>query len=181
MSMNKLQTAGLKWRRATLFRAVCAVAGAAVMGLAPVASGWAQTAAPAAAAPAGKPIKVALIESLSGTSADLALQRFLMGTLGATAGGSGQPAGYTVTQDDKHTTLQLDVPGLSREQLNITIEGNVVKVQSVEGAPRSVQRAWELAQDIDTAASTAKLENGVLTLTLARVEPASKATSLTIH
>jgi len=88
-------------------------------------------------------------------SADLALQRFLMGTLGATAGGTSQPAGYTVTQDDKHTTLQLDVPGLSREQLNITIEGNVVKVQSVEGAPRSVQRAWELAQDIDTAASTA--------------------------
>ena len=114
-------------------------------------------------------------------SADLALQRFLMGTLGAAAGGSGHPAGYTVTQDDKHTTLQLDVPGLSREQLNITIEGNVVKVQSVEGAPRSVQRAWELAQDIDTAASTAKLENGVLTMTLARVEPASKATSLTIH
>ena len=36
--MNKLQTAGLKWRRAALFRAVCAVAGAAVMGLAPVAS-----------------------------------------------------------------------------------------------------------------------------------------------
>ena len=36
MSMNKLQTAGLKWRRATLFRAVCAVAGAAVMGLAQV-------------------------------------------------------------------------------------------------------------------------------------------------
>ena len=70
MSMNKLQTAGLKWRRAALFRAVCAVAGAAVMGLAPVASGWAQTAAPAAAAPAGKPIKVALIESLSGTFAN---------------------------------------------------------------------------------------------------------------
>ena len=39
------------------------------------------------------------------------------GHAGATAGGSGQPAGYTVTQDDKHTTLQLDVPGLSREQL----------------------------------------------------------------
>ena len=70
MSMNKLQTTGLKWRRAALFRAVCAVAGAAVMGLAPVASGWAQTAAPAAAAPAGKPIKVALIESLSGTFAN---------------------------------------------------------------------------------------------------------------
>ncbi len=114
-------------------------------------------------------------------SADLALQRFLMGTLGANAGAPTQPAGCKVTQDDKSTILELDIPGLAREQLAITIEGNVVKVQSVEGAPRAVQRAWELPQNIDAAASTAKLEHGVLTLTLARLEPASKATSLTIH
>ena len=44
-----------------------------------------------------------------------------------------------------------------------------------------MQRAWELAADIDAANSSAKLENGVLTLTLAKVEPASKATTLTIH
>jgi HSP20 family molecular chaperone IbpA len=49
----------------------------------------------------------------------------------------------------------------------------VVKCKAWKARPQ-VQRAWELAQDIDTAASTAKLENGVLTLTLARVEPASK-------
>ena len=117
-------------------------------------------------------------------AADLALQRFLMnslGGLGATAATQPTPAGCTVTQDEKSTTLQLDVPGLSREQLNITIEGNVVKLQSTEGAPRQVQRAWELAQEIDAAASTAKLENGVITLTLVRVEPVSKATALTIH
>ena len=114
-------------------------------------------------------------------AADLALQRFLMGSRGATAATQPTTAGCTVTQDEKSTTLQLDVPGLTREQLNITIEGNVVKLQSAEGAPRQVQRAWELAQDIDAAASTAKLENGVLTLTLVRVEPVSKATSLTIH
>lgn len=117
-------------------------------------------------------------------AADLALQRFLMnslGGLGATAATQPATAGCTVTQDERSTTLQLDVPGLSREQLNITIEGNVVKLQSTEGAPRQVQRAWELAQEIDAAASTAKLENGVLTLTLVRVEPVSKATALTIH
>jgi len=73
------------------------------------------------------------------------------------------------------------VPGLAREQLQISIEGNVVRLQSVEGAPRQVQRAWELAADIDAAHSSAKLENGVLTLTLAKVEPASKATTLTIQ
>ncbi|MFT4243807.1 MAG: Hsp20/alpha crystallin family protein [Acidovorax sp.] len=106
-------------------------------------------------------------------SADLALQRFLMGSLANT--------GVNITQDDKATTVQLDVPGLAREQLAISIEGNTVRVQSVEGAPRHVRRAWELAADIDTARSSAKLENGVLTLTLAHVEPESRATTLVIQ
>ena len=114
-------------------------------------------------------------------AADLALQRFLMGSLGATAAAQPTTAGCTVTQDEKATTLQLDVPGLAREQLSISIEGQVVQVQSVEGAPRKVQRAWELPTEIDASASTAKLENGVLTLTLVRLEPVSKATTLTIH
>ena len=107
-------------------------------------------------------------------SADQALQRFLLGTLGQPA------ASQPVSQDDHAITLQLDVPGLAREQLNITIEGNLVQVRSVEGAPRSVNRAWELAEDIDTTASRAKLEHGVLTLTLARVVPVSKAVTLAI-
>ena len=106
-------------------------------------------------------------------SADQALQRVPLGAASS--------AGCSVTQDDKATTVQLDVPGLAREQLAISIEGNVVRVNSVEGAPRQVQRAWELAADIDAAASSAKLENGVLTLTLARVAPESKATTLTIQ
>ncbi|ART47762.1 Hsp20/alpha crystallin family protein [Acidovorax carolinensis] len=113
-------------------------------------------------------------------SADLALQRFLMGTLPTPARAS-TAAGCTVTRDDKATTLQLDVPGLAREQLQISIEGNVVKLQSVAGAPRQVQRAWELADEIDASASTAKLENGVLTLTLARLVPADKSVQLVVH
>ncbi len=112
-------------------------------------------------------------------SADLALQRFLMGTMAEPA--AAPSAGCTVSQDEKATTLQLDVPGLTREQLQISIEGNTVRLQSVEGAPRQVQRAWELATDIDASTSTAKLENGVLTLTLVKVEPANKATTLTIQ
>lgn len=114
-------------------------------------------------------------------SADLALQRFLMGALETPARASTSTAGYTVTQDDKATTLQLDVPGLAREQLQISIEGNVVKLQSVAGAPRQVQRAWELADEIDATASTAKLENGVLTLTLARMVPTDKSVQLVVH
>ena len=112
-------------------------------------------------------------------SADMALQRFLMGTLAEPA--AARAAGCTLSQDEKSITLQLDVPGLARDQLQISIEGAVVRLQSVEGAPRQVQRAWELGDDIDAANSTAKLEHGVLTLNLVRQAPVSKATALTIQ
>lgn len=110
---------------------------------------------------------------------DVALQRFLLGTLAGPA--AARPADYTVTQDDKATTLQLDVPGLAREQLQITLEGKRVVLKSIEGAPRQVHRAWELQDDIDTATSTARLENGVLTLTLAKQPPAAKAVEIVVH
>ena len=111
-------------------------------------------------------------------AADLALQRFLQGTLGNAAPSA---SSVQVQRDEKATTLQLDVPGLSREQLQLSIEGAVVRLSSVEGAPRQVQRAWELADEIDATASTAKLENGVLTLTLARMVPTDKSVQLVVH
>ena len=110
---------------------------------------------------------------------DVALQRFLLGALSQPA--TQRPADYSVTQDDEATTLQLDVPGLAREQLQITIEGKRVQVQSLEGAPRQVRRAWELPEAIDAAASTARLEHGVLTLTLAKQPPAAGAVKIVVH
>jgi len=115
---------------------------------------------------------------VSPRAADLALQRFLQETLGASRPVQQQ---VQVSRDDKATTLALDVPGLAREQLQLAIEGAVVRLQSVEGAARQVKRAWELDHEIDAAASKAKLENGVLTLTLAKLEPQSKATVLPIE
>lgn len=112
---------------------------------------------------------------------DVALQRFLRGALSSPQQQPAATPGCTAAQSEKATTLQLDVPGLAREQLSITIEGAVVRVQSMEGAPRQVQRAWELPETIDAAASSAKLEHGVLTLTLAKVGPVRQATQITIQ
>lgn len=82
---------------------------------------------------------------------------------------------------EKAYSLQLDVPGLAKEQLDIGIEGDVVRISSKAEAPRSVKAAWRFPLEIDTAASTAKLENGVLTLTLAKKIPVSKVTQLAIN
>jgi len=86
-----------------------------------------------------------------------------------------------IEQDDKAYTLRFDVPGVSREQLSIGIEANVVRLETLPEAARQYKAAYELPQDIDVAASEAKLENGVLTLKLAKVQPESKVTKLAIN
>ena len=85
-----------------------------------------------------------------------------------------------IEQDDKTYTLRFDVPGVSREQLSIGIEANVVRLETLPEAARQYKAAYELPQDIDVAKSEAKLENGVLILKLAKVQPESKVTKLSI-
>jgi HSP20 family protein len=84
-------------------------------------------------------------------------------------------------QDEKSWTLSLDVPGLSREDLTIGIEGAVVRIDSKSDAKRQYKAAYELPLEIDAAASEAKLENGVLTLKLAKKVPESKVAQLAIN
>jgi HSP20 family protein len=95
--------------------------------------------------------------------------------------GKSEHKGVGVESDDTSVTLSLDVPGLAKEQLTIAIEGDVVRVESKADAPRSFKAAYQLAADIDTATSEAKLENGVLTLKLGKVVPVSRETVLTIN
>ncbi|MDP3137848.1 MAG: Hsp20/alpha crystallin family protein [Burkholderiaceae bacterium] len=83
-------------------------------------------------------------------------------------------------EDEKFVTLRFDVPGVSREQLTIQIEDNVVSVKSVDDAPRNYRFAVELA-DIDTTGSEARLDLGVLTLKLAKRQPVNTAQQLTIQ
>ncbi|WP_309684495.1 Hsp20/alpha crystallin family protein [Polaromonas sp.] len=86
-----------------------------------------------------------------------------------------------LTQDDKAWTFSLDLPGLARQDLNIGIEGSVVRIDSKAEAARQYKAAYELPQEIDAAASSAKLENGVLTVTLAKALPVSKVVQLAIQ
>jgi HSP20 family protein len=88
--------------------------------------------------------------------------------------------GFEVEQDEKAWTLSLDMPGVAKEDLSITIEGSIVRIETKAEAKRKFKAAYELPQDIDAAASGAKLENGVLTLTLVKQVPVSNARQIEI-
>jgi HSP20 family molecular chaperone IbpA len=87
----------------------------------------------------------------------------------------------SIEQDEKTWTLSLDVPGLSRDDLTIGLEGAVVRIESKAEARRQVKLAYELPQDIDAATSEARLENGVLTLKLGKLIPVSNVAQLAIN
>ena len=98
-------------------------------------------------------------------SFDRSFERFLNESF------QGSVNGLKVEQSEEAWTVTLDVPGVTREQLTIDVDGAVVRVQTVKDAARQYQAAYELPADIDAEATAAKLENGVLTLTLAKKKP----------
>ncbi len=89
--------------------------------------------------------------------------------------------GQSLQQDEKAYTLRFDMPGISREQLQIQIEDAVVRIETVADAPRQYRGAYEMPQAIDAASSTATLEHGVLTLHLVKLQPVSRAVTLTVQ
>ncbi|UUZ71327.1 Hsp20/alpha crystallin family protein [Polaromonas sp. P1(28)-8] len=109
-----------------------------------------------------------------------ALEKFLNDTFSSLSD-AGAAKAATVEDLEKSYTLQLDVPGLAKDQLDIGIEGDVVRVASKAEAARSVKAAWRFPLEIDVANSSAKLENGVLTLTLGKKIPVSNVTRLDIQ
>ena len=113
-------------------------------------------------------------------SAPRQLDAFFERWLGDAVAANASTCKPQASQDDKAVTLSLDVPGVTKEQLNIAIEAKVLRVQTVADAPRRYQWVYELPQDIDASSSEAKLELGVLTLKLTKLQPASKATQISI-
>ena len=96
------------------------------------------------------------------------------------------PAPSQIKVDVKETeggyTVQAEVPGVPKEDIHVSVEGNVVSLraevrqldQKTEGEKvlrseryyGSVARSFQLPVDIDAAQAKAKYDSGILTLTL---------------
>lgn len=89
-------------------------------------------------------------------------------------------ANLKVEQDDNAWTVTLDLPGISREHLDISVEAAVVTIATSEQSKRQFKAAYELPEEIDEDASSATLADGVLTLKLAKKKPVSRARKLSL-
>ena len=99
-----------------------------------------------------------------------------------------------VAESDAGYNVSLDLPGVAKEDVKIAIDGRHVSVSAKaqrdetqrdgerliyrERAAASFERSFALPEEIDEDASLAKLDNGVLSLTLAkkRLAPARTLT-----
>lgn len=107
----------------------------------------------------------------------------------ADAAKAGPEIRIDASENDKAYTVRAEIPGVSKDDIHVTIEGGEVTISAEvkrshearegervlrsERYEGSATRTFTFASDIDEAASEAKYENGVLTLTLAKKAPAS--------
>jgi HSP20 family protein len=127
------------------------------------------------------------------------LVRYVDDLLDRQAGPRSEPARapkLDVAETETAYTVTLDLPGVAREDVQLSAEGRRVtlkaearKTTGLDDGPRLVwrersqarfERSFVLPQEVDQANSAAKLENGVLTLTLAKRQPAV-ASRITIN
>ena len=87
-----------------------------------------------------------------------------------------------VKESDKAYTVQAEVPGVSKDEIHVNLDNNVVtlraevkqqdrqsqgeKVLRTERYYGAVSRSFQLPQEIDVAQARARYDSGVLTLTL---------------
>ncbi len=121
---------------------------------------------------------------------DDGFERFFAPTVQSGSDAARSPA-LDVSESDRAYTVKLDMPGVAKEDVHVSIDGRRVSVEAQtrkdeekkegdrvvyrERSMSSFARSFNLAAEVDQAESTAKLDNGVLTLTLIkRNAPASK-------
>ena len=106
-------------------------------------------------------------------------RRFMQPT--ATSGEQVRDIRIDVTENEKDYVVRAEIPSAKKEDIHVEVDGNRVSISAEVHKEREeksghallretysgrVARSFTLGNDIDEAGTTAKLENGVLKLTL---------------
>lgn len=101
-----------------------------------------------------------------------------------------------ISEGENAFTVTAEMPGVAKEDIHVIIEGNQVTIraevkqhdmQEKENSVHSerfygaIARSFQLPVEIDEALSSAKSDNGVLTLTLAKMKAHNPSRRLTVE
>lgn len=103
-----------------------------------------------------------------------------------------------VKENDKTYTVNAEVPGVKKEDIQVSIDGNIVTLSSEvkqesktggngekwlrsERFYGAISRSFQLPQEINEKEAKAKYDNGVLTLTLPKKATSSSVKRLAIE
>jgi len=90
--------------------------------------------------------------------------------------------GVNILETTDAYVLEAEMPGVNKDGLNLTVEGNVLTLlgrrQPVteanlvyrESGPADFRRVFEMDPSIETAKITARIEQGILSITLPKAE-----------
>jgi HSP20 family protein len=94
-----------------------------------------------------------------------------------------------VSENDKAYTVKADIPGVRKEDINVRVEGNMVRIDAETRSEKetrngdkvlrserhygAISRSFSLGQDVDGAKVQAKYADGVLSLELPKAAQAA--------
>lgn len=127
---------------------------------------------------------------------DDSFERFFAPAAQAAADDTPRSPALDVRESEQAYTVTLDMPGVAKEDVKVSIDGRHVSIEAqarkqedVKDGDRivyrersicSYARRFKVASDIDQAESGAKLDNGVLTLSL-RKRGAPSSAQITVN
>jgi HSP20 family protein len=127
---------------------------------------------------------------------DSLFRSFLARPLSHNGSDEAAPFRVDVTENGNAYTLRAEIPGVKKEDIQITIDGDTVAINAEVKSQKDVKegdrvlrteryygkvsRAFALGQPVDEASATAKYADGVLELTLPK-KPEAQAKRVTIQ
>jgi HSP20 family protein len=98
---------------------------------------------------------------------------------------SGYANSWSTTSNKDNYMLEATMVGIGKNNLKVTVIGNALVV---EGNPSvksryatDFKRSWTLAEDADVSNIDARLENGLLTVTIPKVKPKVRTVDIAVQ
>ncbi|MCM0043722.1 MAG: Hsp20/alpha crystallin family protein [Burkholderiaceae bacterium] len=126
--------------------------------------------------------------TLFGNLFDTMLEEFLSPTAEAAREGGAFSPRIDVVENERGYQVEADLPGVTKEHLKVSVDGSRVTIEAevrreaerkegetvmhIERVVRKYARSFELPHEVDDAQAVARLEHGVLVLTLPKKQAA---------